>query len=110
MTWRLLAVRGIDALDGYFARYLPQLLLAVIVPLTVLVAVVSADWISAVIMAVTLPLIPVFMALVGMGHRARTDRQLRALQLLVRALPRRRQRADDAEDLRPVEGADPHHP
>jgi thiol reductant ABC exporter CydD subunit len=77
-----LATRGLDALDGYFARYLPQLLLSVIVPLTVLVAVVSVDWISAVIMVVTIPLIPLFMALIGLATRAHTDRQLRALQLL----------------------------
>jgi thiol reductant ABC exporter CydD subunit len=77
-----LAVRGIDALDGYFARYLPQLFLAVIVPVTVLVAVVGVDWISAVIMAVTLPLIPVFMALIGMATKARSDRQLATLQVL----------------------------
>ena len=77
-----LATRGLDALDGYFARYLPQLFLSVIVPLTVLVAVLSVDWISAAIMVVTLPLIPVFMALIGMATRAHTDRQLKALQLL----------------------------
>src|SRR5262249_49805873 len=77
-----LAGRGVDALDGYFARYLPQLFLAVIVPVTVLVAVVGVDWVSAVIMAVTLPLIPVFMALIGMATRARSDRQLATLQVL----------------------------
>jgi thiol reductant ABC exporter CydD subunit len=77
-----LATRGLDALDGYFARYLPQLFLSVIVPLTVLVAVVSVDWVSAVIMVVTIPLIPLFMALIGMATRTHTDRQLRALQLL----------------------------
>jgi thiol reductant ABC exporter CydD subunit len=77
-----LAVRGIDALDGYFAKYLPQLFLAVIVPLTILVAVAREDWISAVIMAVTLPLIPVFMALVGLATRAKTERQFRTLQVL----------------------------
>ncbi|HXW80381.1 MAG TPA: thiol reductant ABC exporter subunit CydD, partial [Acidimicrobiales bacterium] len=77
-----LAVRGIDALDGYYARYVPQVVLAVIVPLTVLVAVLALDWVSAVIMVVTLPLVPIFMALVGMETQARTERQLRALQLL----------------------------
>ena len=60
-----LATRGIDALDGYFSLYLPQLFLAVIVPLTVVAVVLAGDWISAVIIAFTLPLIPVFMALVG---------------------------------------------
>jgi thiol reductant ABC exporter CydD subunit len=77
-----LAVRGIDALDGYFARYLPQLFLAVIVPVTVVTAVVTVDWVSAVIMAVTLPLIPIFMALIGLATRAHSDRQFRTLQVL----------------------------
>ena len=77
-----LAVRGIDALDGYYSRYLPQVVLAAVVPLTVLVAVFSADWVSGAIMLATLPLVPIFMALVGMETQARTDRQLKALQLL----------------------------
>lgn len=66
-----LAVGGIDALDAYFARYIPQLLLSVIVPLTVLVAGGSQDWISAAIIVVTLPLIPIFMVLIGLVTRAR---------------------------------------
>jgi thiol reductant ABC exporter CydD subunit len=77
-----LAVRGVDALDGYYSRYLPQVVLAAIVPLTVLVAVFSADWVSGAIMLVTLPLVPIFMALVGLEAQARTDRQLKGLQLL----------------------------
>ncbi len=78
----ILATRGIDVLDGYFSLYLPQLFLAVIVPLVVLVAVLSEDWISAAIIAVTIPLIPLFMALVGASTRERMDRQLRALERL----------------------------
>ena len=78
----VLATHGIDALDGYFTRYLPQLVLAVIVPLVVLVAVLSQDWISAAIIAVTVPLIPLFMVLIGMATRHATDRRLRALQRL----------------------------
>ena len=53
-----LAIKGLDALDPYFARYLPQLVLAVVVPVAVLARVAAADWISAVVIAVTLPLIP----------------------------------------------------
>ena len=75
----ILATRGIDALDGYFSLYLPQLLLAVIVPSVVLAAVLSRDWISAAIIAFTIPLIPVFMALVGASTQERVDRQLREL-------------------------------
>ena len=62
-----LMTTGIDALDGYFARYLPQLFLAVIVPVAIIAVVAGADWVSAVLIAVTLPLIPLFMALVGGG-------------------------------------------
>ncbi|HEU0249282.1 MAG TPA: thiol reductant ABC exporter subunit CydD [Solirubrobacteraceae bacterium] len=78
----VLATRGIDVLDGYFSLYLPQLLLAVIVPVVVLAAILSADWISAAIVALTIPLIPLFMALVGAGTRERMDRQVQALQQL----------------------------
>ena len=78
----VLATSGIDALDGYFARYLPQLFLAVIVPVTVIVVVVGADWISAVLIAVTVPLIPVFMMLVGASTKVRMARQARLLQRL----------------------------
>jgi thiol reductant ABC exporter CydD subunit len=78
----VLCSRGVDALDGYFSLYLPQLLLAVIVPLVVLVAVVSNDWISAAIIALTIPLIPLFMALVGATTRERMDAQFRTLERL----------------------------
>ncbi|MDA2808520.1 thiol reductant ABC exporter subunit CydD [Nocardiopsis suaedae] len=77
-----LATRGLDALDDYFARYLPQLVLAVLVPLAVLTVVAGADWISAVVIAVTLPLIPVFMALVGWHTQERTQRRWRRLHRL----------------------------
>ncbi len=78
----VMATSGIDALDSYFARYLPQLFLAVIVPVTVIVVVSGADWISAVIIAVTVPLIPIFMALVGASTKVRMRRQARLLQRL----------------------------
>jgi len=78
----ILATRGIDALDGYFSLYLPQLFLAVIVPVVVIAAVLWNDWISATIIAFTVPLIPVFMALVGATTRARTDDQFRTLERL----------------------------
>jgi ATP-binding cassette subfamily C protein CydCD len=78
----VLATRGLDALDGYFSLYLPQLLLAAIVPLVVLVAVVSQDWVSAAIIAFTIPLIPLFMALVGAATREKMDLQMRTLQRL----------------------------
>ncbi|MDG4779143.1 thiol reductant ABC exporter subunit CydD [Micromonospora sp. WMMD961] len=77
-----LAGRGLDALDAYFTGYLPQLVLSVTVPVAVLARVVFADWSSAVIIALTLPLIPVFGALLGWQAQAATERQWRRLSLL----------------------------
>jgi ATP-binding cassette, subfamily C, bacterial CydD len=77
-----LATRGLDALDAYFARYLPQLVLACLTPLAVLAVVGGTDLVSAVVIAVTLPLIPIFMILVGLHTRARTERQWRLLERL----------------------------
>jgi ATP-binding cassette subfamily C protein CydD len=77
-----LATKGLDALDPYFARYLPQLVLAVAVPVAVVARVAAADWISGVVIAVTLPLIPVFAVLVGLHTKARTQHQWRLLATL----------------------------
>ena len=76
------ATKGLDALDPYFARFLPQLVLAVAVPVAVVARVAAADWISAVVIAVTLPLIPVFAVLIGLHTKARTQRQWRLLARL----------------------------
>lgn len=77
-----LITRGVDALDTYFARYLPQLFLAVIVPLAIIATVVGFDLVSAIIIAITLPLIVVFMILIGLYTRSRVDRQWHTLARL----------------------------
>ncbi|MFD9483862.1 thiol reductant ABC exporter subunit CydD [Streptomyces sp. NPDC059991] len=77
-----LATRGVDALDDYFSRYLPQLGLAVVVPVAVLARIVTEDWVSAATIVVTLPLIPLFMALIGWATQTQTDRQWRLLSRL----------------------------
>lgn len=69
---------GLDALDGYFAKYLPQLVLAVTVPLIIGVAVLATDPVSALVVALTLPLIPLFMILVGWMTQALTRRRFAA--------------------------------
>ncbi|MEV4462963.1 thiol reductant ABC exporter subunit CydD [Micromonospora echinofusca] len=74
--------RGLDALDAYFTGYLPQLVLSVTVPVAVLARIFVADWSSALIIAVTLPLIPIFGALLGWQAQAATERQWRRLSLL----------------------------
>jgi thiol reductant ABC exporter CydD subunit len=70
---------GLDALDGYFIRYLPQVVLAALVPPVVVLVAAASDLTAALILAVTLPLIPVFLALVGLATRDRTERQWRAV-------------------------------
>ncbi|MEV5607099.1 thiol reductant ABC exporter subunit CydD [Streptomyces sp. NPDC052225] len=77
-----LATRGVDALDDYFSRYLPQLGLAAVVPVAVLARVVTEDWVSAAIIVGTLPLIPIFMILIGWATQSRMDRQWRLLSRL----------------------------
>lgn len=89
-----IAVGGVDALESTFARYLPQLVLAIVVPVAVLGLVASIDLVSAGIMLLTLPLVPVFMWLIGRYTELRTHRRWEALRLLsthfldvVRGLP-----------------------
>jgi len=77
-----LATRGLDGLDPWFARYLPQLVLSVLVPAAVLATVTAVDWISGLVIAITLPLIPLFAALVGLHTKAQTRRQWRLLAQL----------------------------
>ncbi|PIE21802.1 MAG: thiol reductant ABC exporter subunit CydD [Arachnia propionica] len=69
-----LMTTGLDDLDGYFSKYLPQLGLAATVPFIVGFTVLLTDWPSAIIMAITLPLIPVFMALIGWTTEKATKR------------------------------------
>ena len=77
-----LATRGVDGLDGYFARYLPQLVLSATVPAAVLAVLFTADWESGLIVAVTLPLIPLLLWLVGAATRTHVERRRRALDVL----------------------------
>ncbi|MEU4240705.1 thiol reductant ABC exporter subunit CydD [Actinoplanes sp. NPDC026619] len=77
-----LVTRGLDALDAYFARYLPQLVLAALIPAVVLARLLPADLVATVTIVLTLPLIPVFMALVGMHTESANRRQFRLLARL----------------------------
>ncbi len=102
------AVAGVDALEVYLARYLPQVVLSVTVPVAVLGTAVVVDPPSAAIMIVTLPVIPVFLALVGSTAGARARERWEALARLsdhvldvVRGLPTLRayNRADAQAEL-----------
>ncbi|WP_260478726.1 thiol reductant ABC exporter subunit CydD [Kibdelosporangium aridum] len=70
-----LVTRGIDAVGPYLTGYLPQMVISAIVPLAVLVRLSIADLTSALIIAATLPLIPVFAVLVGKHTKRQTERQ-----------------------------------
>ncbi|MGC9270488.1 thiol reductant ABC exporter subunit CydD [Acidiphilium sp.] len=72
-------IDGVEALEKYYANYLPQMALAVFIPLSILVFVFPAYWVAGIIMLVTAPLIPVFMILVGKGTERLNQRQWRKL-------------------------------
>jgi thiol reductant ABC exporter CydD subunit len=76
------ATSGLDALDPYFVRFLPQFALAVVVSPAILVWVALHDLVSALIMLVTLPLIPLFAVLIGRAAQERTERRLAALSIM----------------------------
>ncbi|MEU7785997.1 thiol reductant ABC exporter subunit CydD [Amycolatopsis sp. NPDC049159] len=67
--------RGVDAMDSYLTGYLPSLVVSVVVPVAVIVRLFTTDLVSALIVAATLPLIPVFAILVGKHTAMRTERQ-----------------------------------
>jgi ATP-binding cassette subfamily C protein CydCD len=103
----VLVTRGVAALEPYLTRYLPALVLAAVLPGLTVLAMLSQDWIAALVVVCTLPLVPVFGALVGLATRDHAQRQWRALSSLsghfldvVRGLPTlvafRRARAQSA--------------
>jgi len=75
-------VEGVEALDAFFAQYLPQLALAALVPLTILIFVFPLDLLSGLVLLLTAPLIPIFMVLIGNLADALTRRQWIALSRL----------------------------
>ncbi|NGP18635.1 thiol reductant ABC exporter subunit CydD [Devosia aurantiaca] len=75
-------VDQVEALDGYFARYLPASIQAALLPLVFGAIILPLDWVAGVLFLVTAPLIPIFMALVGWGAQLATDQQAQALSHL----------------------------
>lgn len=78
----VLAVRGLDALDSFYTAYLPALVQCAAVPLIVGARVLGADWVSALIIALTLPLVPLFMILIGKHTEDRVSAAQQALARL----------------------------
>ncbi|PKH24296.1 cysteine/glutathione ABC transporter permease/ATP-binding protein CydD [Enterobacterales bacterium CwR94] len=81
-SWATLVLEQIEDLHDYYARYLPQMTLAVMIPLLILVTLFPVNWAAALILLVAAPLIPVFMALVGMGAADANRRNFAALARL----------------------------
>lgn len=75
-------IEQVEALDGYFARYLPAMISAAILPVAFAVIALPLDWVAGLLFLVTAPLIPVFMALAGWGAEAATRAQAGALSRL----------------------------
>lgn len=110
-SWASRYQEQVDALAGYYARYLPALGLTIAVPALLLAAAFSQDWVAGLLLLLSAPLIPVFMALIGMGseqiHQAQQERQnrlaghfldrIRALDLLRRSLALEAAQRDVAE-------------
>ncbi|MDW5598797.1 ATP-binding cassette domain-containing protein, partial [Conexibacter stalactiti] len=76
------AVQGVDALEAYLAGYVPQLAMAATVPAAVLGWVVLNDWLAALLLALGVPLLVLFMILIGRSAEAVTTARFRALSLL----------------------------
>jgi ATP-binding cassette subfamily C protein CydCD len=113
----VLATRGLDALDSYYTQYLPALVNCAAIPLLLGARILFADWVSAVVIVLTVPLVPVFMVLIGRytedkvrdaqaalsrlsGHMLELAKGLPVLVGLGRAAAQRRALEDISEDYR----------
>jgi len=72
-------VEQVEALHNFFAHYLPQLGLAILIPVSIVAVVFPVSWTAGAILAGTAPLIPLFMVLIGMGAESISQRQFQAL-------------------------------
>lgn len=81
-SWATIILEQIEEMQDYYARYLPQIALAGIIPLLILVSIFPINWAAGFILLVTAPLIPIFMALVGMGAADANRRNFTALARL----------------------------
>lgn len=81
-SWATLLLEQIEEMQDYYARYLPQMSLAVLVPCFILIAIFPINWAAGAILLATAPLIPLFMALVGMGAADANRRNFLALSRL----------------------------
>jgi len=81
-SWTTLLHEQIEKMHDYYARYLPQMTLAAVIPLLILITLFPINWAAATILFLTAPLIPLFMAMVGMGAADANRRNFAALARL----------------------------
>lgn len=81
-SWATLMLEQVENIHNFYARYLPQQFLSLIVPLVILCAVFPFNWMAGVILFVTLPLLPIFMALAGMKATEANQRNIGVLARL----------------------------
>ncbi|WP_394152101.1 cysteine/glutathione ABC transporter permease/ATP-binding protein CydD [Vibrio maritimus] len=81
-TWATLVLEQVEEMQEFFSKYLPQMSLAVAVPIIILVVVFPINWAAGLIFLVTAPLVPIFMALVGMKAADANRKNFKALQRL----------------------------
>ena len=78
----VLVTRGLDSLDNYYSKYLPALVTCAVVPLLVGLRILGADWVSALVVVLTIPLVPVFMILIGQHTEDKAQEAAAALDRL----------------------------
>ena len=99
------AAQGAASVEPYAARFLPALVAGAVVPVLALATLFWVDWLSGLIVLLTLPLLPFFAALIGRATQAETEKQWSALAVAVRPLPRRHARPAHPRRLRPRRAA-----
>ncbi|MGR5300562.1 heme ABC transporter permease/ATP-binding protein CydD [Vibrio alfacsensis] len=81
-SWATLILEQVEDMQDFFSRYLPQMSLSILVPFVILVVVFPINWVAGLIFLITAPLVPIFMALVGMKAADANRKNFKALQRL----------------------------
>ncbi|TCK01395.1 ATP-binding cassette subfamily C protein CydD [Volucribacter psittacicida] len=81
-AWSSIMLEQVENLHNFYARYLPQQMLSLIVPIVILIAILPLNWVAAAILLVTAPLIPIFMILVGLAAADSSQRNMTTLARL----------------------------
>lgn len=81
-SWATMILEQVEDMQDFYSRYLPQVALAAIIPLLILIAVFPTNWAAGLILFITAPLIPIFMALVGMGAAEANQRNFAVMARL----------------------------